>query len=150
MSFSQILLASDGSPGALTAADWLRRNLARPDTTVTIVTVRLPVNWSVTSIGYAPDLDTMEEEADMQADAALAITEQHLEGGFGRVRRIVRVATPAAGILSAIQQEQPELVVIGHRSLNRLESLLLGSVSAEVVAKSRVPVIVVPAATRTG
>ena len=62
---------------------------------------------------------------------------------FEQVERVV-VASPAgAGVLD--NAHDAEMIVVGRRGLNAIESILLGSVSGHVVKHATCPVLVVPA-----
>lgn len=52
--------------------------------------------------------------------------------------------SPAKAIQEAADQEDPELLVVGSRGHGRLRSAVLGSVSRDLAAQSRHPVVVVP------
>ena len=51
---------------------------------------------------------------------------------------------PAQAIQEAADRENPELLVVGSRGQGRLRSAVLGSVSLDVAAQARHPVVVVP------
>lgn len=56
----------------------------------------------------------------------------------------VVMGEPVAGILAAIDQLQPQGLVLGRRGLNMAQTLFLGSVTQGVLQQSPVPVLVVP------
>jgi nucleotide-binding universal stress UspA family protein len=141
----KVLLASDGSPGALAAADWVRRQLVAPDTWVTVVVVETLPTTETYAVGLAPVVPVADPHVDPETEAAQAMerTLTHLEGA-GRISQRIVIGKPVDRILEAIAEERPDLVVVGRRGLSRLESFFLGSVSSQVVAKSPVPVLVIP------
>jgi len=55
----------------------------------------------------------------------------------------VRAGTPASQILQAIEEEDIDLLVMGHHTRKLAEELLLGSVAKKVIAGSQCPVLVV-------
>lgn len=57
----------------------------------------------------------------------------------------VRVGDPLLGLLDAIEDLQPDLVVVGSHGRGAMMRALLGSVSERLCRKSPVPVLVVPA-----
>ncbi len=56
----------------------------------------------------------------------------------------VLVGSPAQAIREAAAEENPELLVVGSRGRGGLRSAILGSVSRDVAANARQPVVVVP------
>jgi nucleotide-binding universal stress UspA family protein len=80
-----------------------------------------------------------------QARALLADEEAVVQAAGGPpVRKdLLGAGHPAAAILAAAASGQYDLLVMGTRGLGRLESALLGSVSAQVAAGSAIPVLIV-------
>ncbi len=76
------------------------------------------------------------------ADETVAAIRDHLGDASAEVRVVEGGA--AERILSAAGEENPELLVVGSRGRGALRSALLGSVSHEVAARTRSPVVVVP------
>lgn len=76
------------------------------------------------------------------ADETVAAIRTHLADAPAEVRLLE--GAPAQAILSAAGDEDPELLVVGSRGRGALRSALLGSVSHEVAARTRSPVVVVP------
>ena len=64
-------------------------------------------------------------------------------GGEGVEVRLL-TGSPAQAIQEAADQENPELLVVGSRGHGRLRSAVLGSVSRDLAADARCPVVVVP------
>jgi nucleotide-binding universal stress UspA family protein len=129
----RILLASDGSPAAITAAEWL-------------AACRLPEQCSIGILSVAPMPagrfvpgslgDSLRDEARAAAErtrAALGIpADVHVTTGDAR-EEIVRMADDL----------DVDLVVMGARGLGRAVGFLLGTVSLAVVRDSARPVLVV-------
>jgi nucleotide-binding universal stress UspA family protein len=57
----------------------------------------------------------------------------------------VEYGSPAARVLEVCEAEGASFVVLGTRGRGRVKAAVLGSVSHEVAARSRCPVVVVPA-----
>ena len=98
--------------------------------------------WLATTLGARL---VVMHVTDGQADAAdetVATVRSHLGDASAEVR--VVEGAPAQAILSAVGEEDPELLVLGSRGRGALRSALLGSVSHEVAARTRSPVVVVP------
>jgi len=59
------------------------------------------------------------------------------------MRTELREALPVAGILAAIEQHQPDLVVMGTHGRGALARLMLGSVTQSVLAATTTPVFTI-------
>lgn len=59
------------------------------------------------------------------------------------VKTLVEIGPPARVICDAAKRENCDLVVLGSRGLNELKGFFLGSVSHEVLQKSRCPVLLI-------
>ncbi|MDR1699049.1 MAG: universal stress protein [Prevotellaceae bacterium] len=59
----------------------------------------------------------------------------------------MREGVPEEEIIRFAQQEEPVLIVMGTRGKHQKESDLIGSVTAEVIERSRVPVLAIPEGT---
>lgn len=58
--------------------------------------------------------------------------------------RLVR-GTPSESIRSFCQNEQADLIVMGAHGSGRVKEILIGSVTGDIIARTRIPVIAVPA-----
>jgi nucleotide-binding universal stress UspA family protein len=74
-----------------------------------------------------------------------------LESEFGHSLRIrVREGEAASVLLEAAEEgEEPTLIAVGRRGLGRINRLMLGSVSADVLRSATGPVLIVPAPDET-
>ena len=85
-----------------------------------------------------------------ELQAARASAEQHLRdfaapalGDLAPTAQITAVdAPPVDGLLQAVQERHPDLVVLGSHGHNRLNQFLLGSVSAGVLREVTAPLLV--------
>jgi nucleotide-binding universal stress UspA family protein len=70
-----------------------------------------------------------------------------LESEFGHSLRIrVREGEAASVLLEAAEEgREPTLIAVGRRGLGRINRLMLGSVSADVLRSATGPVLIVPA-----
>ena len=59
------------------------------------------------------------------------------------MRTEVREALPVEGILAAIEEHQPDLVVMGTHGRGRLSRLMFGSVAQTVLRATKVPVVTI-------
>jgi nucleotide-binding universal stress UspA family protein len=85
---------------------------------------------------------TSGRTADADADEMILAVRAHLGDASAEVR--VVEGDPAPTIRTVAAEDEPELLVLGSRGHGALRSALLGSVSREVAAGTRLPVVVVP------
>jgi nucleotide-binding universal stress UspA family protein len=137
--FSSILVAVDGSPAA---GDALREaiEIARSDhARLTLISVATPLRWRFSGPPYVP----YPSEADLEREAwEVAERAEELVPADIPVSSVVRRGPPAAAIVARAEAGGHDLVVMGCRRHGALGSLLLGSVSRDVVARCPVPVLI--------
>jgi nucleotide-binding universal stress UspA family protein len=140
----RVLVATDGSPDALAAIDWLTRLPLPEPATVRAVTVMTPVKSAL-------DLPTIREFNDELRRRGRAIAES------ARATLATRWLTATAHMLEgdprdviarAADDWAADLIVVGARGLGAFKSWLLGSVSTAVVREATCPVLVVTAPRR--
>jgi nucleotide-binding universal stress UspA family protein len=137
--FRNILVAIDGSPTA-TAALEKAIDLARSDgARLVLLSIAAPPRWRFTGPTYVPY--PTDEELQRAAWDALARAEALVPADVP-VSSIVRLGSPAAELVARAVEGGHDLIVMGSRGHGLLGSLLLGSVSRAVVARSAVPVLV--------
>lgn len=145
--FNRILVAIDGSEHAeralLEAADLAK--LAKAQLTVMTV-VPDPSPWLLGGGwgGYTPPvtLDELTREAEGQYRSMLAAAVDDLPQGLP-VETVLVHGAPTTAILHQIDSGGHDLVVLGSRGRGEVKSLLLGSVSHDVLQASPVPVLAV-------
>jgi nucleotide-binding universal stress UspA family protein len=124
----RILIATDGSPPACEAVE-VGLELAEEDgAEVTFIHVIAPDDWRG---GLTDDQAVLSEAAEQAALKGVRCTLELCSG------------LPAERILHAADELDADTIVVGSRGLGPLKSALLGSVSREVMAKARRPVLVV-------
>lgn len=139
----RVLLALDGSASS-DAACQLVGSLSWPEATViqvlgvveSVVEMLAPRFGSAAAAGSS---DGPTDELEQVLDRAVAA----LDKPTLIVRREILVGRPATLIVDAATDRRAELVVVGSRGRGPLASMLLGSVSAEVVDHAPCPVLVV-------
>jgi nucleotide-binding universal stress UspA family protein len=141
----RILLAIDGSASSR-AVLRLVGSLAWPEgTIIELVGVVQPAVQALLPSGMAFPMD--EDARTTETGRALAQTLEaaadELEAPGRGVRPVLLEGRAANVIVERAAQRRAELVVIGSRGLGPLRSMLLGSVSAEVVDHAPCPVLVV-------
>lgn len=138
--FRSILVAVDGSEAALAAVEraisLARGNRAR----LTLINVATTPRWVLPSPYIAPV--PTEAELERQSREIVEAAEALVPEGVP-VSTVVRHGPVVESILERVEQGEHDLVVIGSRGRGAAGSLLLGSVSRAVSARSRVPVLVV-------
>lgn len=141
--FRRILVAVDGSDhsrhAALTAAaccrDW--------GATLTLVAVyHEPADWEGEP-EYSGHLERGMAAAHEILDAAASAV---IAGGGPTPDEEVLGGNPTTVILDVAASGLYDLLVMGTRGLGRLQSAVLGSVSAQVAARSPIPVLIVAGA----
>ena len=139
----RIVVGLDGSPSSIQARD-LVAGLPWPDgTTITLVTVvDVPAVWFMEAPAATDWLSDAQEGMRRQAAAALAELAGPLDGRGWTVERRVAEGRAATEILAAADQLAADLIVVGSRGRGPIGTMLLGSVSAEVVSSSRQTVLV--------
>lgn len=145
----RVVLANDGSAGAVQATA-LADAIAWPSHTIlrvisVIEPVAMPISGPWTSgVAPAPELDASIsghfEELNADVVERLAAPGRDVEGTVVRGR-------PASAIVDEARDFGADLVIVGSRGHGTIASLLLGSVSSEVVDQASCPVLVARAPT---
>lgn len=145
-----ILLATDGSPEALSAAEWLD-HWADPDRAhITVATVIAPpsMSWTVGAGGvpldaaaYNETFEAMLEDEKGKAEKALEDTREQLKQ-CPAVKAEVLIGTPPQALVDYAKTHHVDLIVMGRRGHSALGNLM-GSVSFGVLHRSPVPVTIV-------
>jgi nucleotide-binding universal stress UspA family protein len=140
----RVLLALDGSPSS-DAACQLAGSLAWPEgTVIQVVAVAEPaVELIAPLLVSAPAIGSLDRQTHDDLERILDRAVASLEKPSLVAHRTVLVGRPATLIVDAARDFGAELVVVGSRGHGPLSSMLLGSVSAEVVDHAPCPVLVV-------
>jgi nucleotide-binding universal stress UspA family protein len=143
--FSNVLVAVDRSPhaqAALREAADIARSQGASLTLMTVYDGRFP--WS-TPVVPAVDQAAIDEYAAAsvaEARAVIADASAALPQGLSAQTMVVE-GQPAAAILEQAGKAGHDLIVLGSRGRGDAASILLGSVSHNVLHHSRVPVLIV-------
>lgn len=142
----RILLATDGSRSADRARD-LVASLPWPDGThirvVTSLEPRSEIIGTPWIIPPEPELDAMETQLVTHAQATLEDAERTLTGRGLRADSILLRSRAAGAIVAEATEWSADLVVLGNRGHGAISTMVLGSVSAEVVDRAPCPVLIV-------
>ena len=149
----RLMIAYDGSACADAALDLVARLPLPTGSAITVVTAleRGPQLFG------APEFAVVPHDADEAEELLLADLQEMLQGAAGPLRthdrqidtRVIR-GRPASAILEEARAILPDLLVVGSRGHGPLATVVMGSVSAEVVDHAPCPVLVArhPSVTR--
>jgi nucleotide-binding universal stress UspA family protein len=137
MLYRRILVAVDGSDHARAALAHARALAHEQHALLTVITVIPPVP-AVAMAGSAQVLPIQDECFSAALDDAMAAIPQDV----GVVRILAR-GKPAREIAQRVADGDYDLVVMGTHGRGRLGDAVLGSVSREVLHRSRTPVLLV-------
>jgi nucleotide-binding universal stress UspA family protein len=142
----RVLLAIDGSRQARAACD-LVASLAWPDETRMLVVSVVEPSAAVSGLApyVTPEIDREAVVASVDAHLADVAATLASPGRSVETRRFH--GRPGSVVTEQAADFRADLVVMGSRGLGPLRSMLLGSVSAEVVDHAPCPVLVVRAPT---
>lgn len=138
--FRSILVAVDGSAAAAKALEEAVDLARSEEARLTLISVAELPRWRFSGFPLAvpfPDERQLVREAEKVVERAEALVPDGVP-----VSTVVRWGPVAREILKRIQAADHDLVVIGSRGLGPAGSLILGSVSRAVLARSTVPVLV--------
>jgi nucleotide-binding universal stress UspA family protein len=144
--FTSILVGVDRSEHARAAVSDAA-DIARADgAALTLMTVySSQLSWVMTTVPGGVSQETIEDvidsartEAQATLDAACAIVPADI-----RVRALLVDGRPAEAILEEAESAGHDLIVVGSRGRGDATSILLGSVSHQVLHRSGIPVLVV-------
>ncbi len=135
----KVLIGIDGSQGAQGALEQGVALLSPQQDEVCLYyaapTVRL--------MGSGSDAALRQRARTALADAVFADARKQLPVVLAeRATTIVGQQNPAHGLLVAADEWRADMIVVGARGLGRLQRLLLGSVSGQVVQSATIPVLV--------
>lgn len=141
----RVLVAIDGSDQAAVAVD-LVANIAWPAGTEIVVAEAIESGAALFG-GPWPALAMVEAnrlEAEVRAESDRTVHEarRRLTGPGLYVEAAVLRGRPATAIADRVRAMQADLIVVGSRGHGRIESMLLGSVSAELIDHAPTPVLV--------
>lgn len=143
----RILLATDGSPAADQARDLVAALPWREGGRVRIVSVaptRTDLLGGPWTVDVLLDADQLEEEVLRVHRDALEAAEREIRSARSdiAIEPVLIRGRAASVIVDEAHVMGADLIVVGHRGHGRWESMLLGSVSSEVVDHAPCPVLV--------
>ena len=142
---NRFLLAVDGSPGSDRAISFAAGRAKRGDAKVIVAYV---IEWSPYSFNTpeenAERHKRREEEIERAEKSIVAPVAAKLKGAGLEVETVVRHGNPAQTIAELAKSHDAAQIFIGRTGEAGLKTLLFGSVVANLVQSSTVPVTVVP------
>ncbi|MGZ8691137.1 MAG: universal stress protein [Gaiellaceae bacterium] len=137
-SIDRILIATDGSPGSLAAAEegvLLAKKLGAHVTFVAVAHAPLPLLGD-------PYYQRAVTENLGHMRAALAKAIPYAEERHVKYETELLEGSPAKAVLELARNRDVDLIVVGSRGLGAVKGALLGSVSSEIVHHADRPVLV--------
>ena len=142
--FKQILLPVDGSPTSLLAVDKVLGLAQAFGSTVTLIYVIDPYAFSGVGADFAYGQAQYLGAATAEGNQALkGATELLSAAGITVNASIVEGHAVFRGILATATAVDADLIVMGSHGRRGLEKLVLGSVTAQVLAHAHLPILVV-------
>lgn len=140
----RVLLAHDGSPGASQAAALAARVAWPDDSILRVVAVVEPVGTPLAArwTGSPTPSAVVDEAITDYLQSVLADVVRSLAQPRRSVDSVLLRGRPANAIVDEADRFGADLVIVGSRGHGPVSSLLLGSVSAEVVDHASCPVLV--------
>lgn len=140
-----IVLASDGSVGAIAAAQWINQHFDPKTTKVTVVNVTqvvtpLFIDATMTET-YSVIMQEARDNAVKSAKSAIARTVGPLSEF--PIDEVILNGPPVESLLEFLEARRPDLVVMGRRGHSLLQSMVLGSVSFGLLQRASVPILVI-------
>ena len=139
--YSTIVVGTDGSKSSLLAVERAAKIAAAFDATL-IVGCAYYENQEQASKTLRQDSVTIL--GDEKAEANLQAGRQEAEKHRGsKVETAVRPGTPVQALMSIVNDNDADLLIVGNRGINSLTGRLLGSVPADVARQSDCDVMIV-------
>jgi uncharacterized protein len=140
----RVLLCLDGSERAGVAVElvagleWPAGSTIRLATAISTANLLFGTPWAPLAVHS----DVLEAELTAEAEAVLEKAARGLAGTGCNIERQVLRGRPASVLREEASHWQPDLIVMGSRGHGRIATMLLGSVTAEVVDHAACPVLV--------
>jgi nucleotide-binding universal stress UspA family protein len=135
----KIVVGVDNSAGSHTAVEWAAEEALRTGRELLVVTA---FDWHVVGARYQVEggyADALRQTAEGVAAAAVHEAEAHAPGITARADAMV--GSPGRVLAEAASPD--DLIVVGSRGRGGFASLVLGSVSHQIAAQAKAPVVVV-------
>lgn len=142
--YTNILIATDGSDLAAKAVEHGLRLARSIDATAVILTVREPFHViGMSRAQLAESVTSFRQATEDAARATLdAATTRAAQIGVEVRALAVEHSVPARAIIDAAAQEGCDLIVVASHGRGGFSTLVLGSVTQQVLTESAIPVLV--------
>lgn len=144
--FKRILIPTDGSAlsrKAIKAGVRLAKDLRAKVTAYYAMEMFQPYVYGDGTVIDSATLNAFEQRARQQGHKFLAEVEKAAKAaGVGCETVMTKPVTPYQGIIDAARKKKCDVIFMASHGRGEFASLILGSVTQKVLAKSKVPVIV--------
>lgn len=142
--FSKILFPTDGSPSSLNAMNYVAELAMKHNSEVVILhTYYMIERFNTKPTNYYTYLNKAEENMIKQGEEMLESAKSFLEERNIKVKTILEKGNVGTTIISKIDSEYCDVVVMGSRGLGNITSLLISSASNYVIHHTKCPVLLV-------
>lgn len=138
----KVFLATDGSAGALAAEQLLARFPFAERPELVIATVCPAADLVTLEAELTAPVAALLQDCRREAQGLLDQAERRCRAWSAGCRTLLLDGHPADELLTAIEQVDPDLVVVGARGLGAVRRFLLGSVSERIVKHATCSVLV--------
>jgi len=84
-----------------------------------------------------------KDHLEQNAKTIMGKVESVFEGFCGSLTTSIKNGDPAQVIIETIEEEAPDLVVMGSKGLSGIKKVVIGSVSNKVLNNTKVPILIV-------
>ena len=139
------LLAVDGSPGSQNAIEFAAERAGSSGASLIVAYV---IEWSPYSFNTPEENEIRHKRREEEIDKATQSVVDPVAGMLKKrgleVETVVRHGHPAGTLIELAEQRDVAQIIIGRRGEGGLKQMMFGSVAANLVQGSPVPVTVVP------
>jgi nucleotide-binding universal stress UspA family protein len=137
----KILFPTDGSAHSLAALETLVKSFAyfREIPSLTLLSVHAPVPYkaAVAAVGH----DAVQRYYDEESEAALSGARELLTARGVPFEAGKRIGSPVEEIVKCAEEGKFQMIAMGTHGRTALANLVIGSVATGVVARSKMPVL---------
>lgn len=142
--FKKILFPTDDSPSSKNALNYVAELALKHESEVIVLhTYYMIERFNAKPTSYYSYLNKAEENMINQSNEILESTKKFLEEKNIKVKTILEKGNIGQVIVSKIENENCDVVVMGSRGLGNLTSMLISSASNYVIHHTKCPVLLV-------